>query len=178
MTHAVRPFSHLEVLNEQAKPVTLGELFGDGLVVVAFIRHFGCALCEEQVADLTPHKDAIERLGARLIFIGNGNPEHARNFRRRTGAENVYTDPARLAYRAFGMRHSKLGSMGLRAARSTLRAFRSGFKQGPFEGDPWQLGGVCVVQRKFVLYGYWSEYAGDKAPVDKVLAALRRAAQP
>ncbi len=128
--------------------------------------------------DLGSRRKEMESLGARLVIIGNGNPEHARTFSLRTGVENIYVDPARLVYGALGLKRSFRGTFGFRAARNTFLALRKGYRQGAFEGDPWQQGGTFVVSGERIAYAYRSERVGDYAPLSEVLRALRELQRP
>lgn len=117
----------------------------------------------------------IRRAGAELVLVGSGGARFARAFREEMGIEApVYVDTGRRAYAALGMRR---GAGSLRGALATVkhaaRALRGGFRQGPVQGDPWQLGGVLVVRPGGeIAYRHLSAAAGDHPPVGEVLAAV------
>jgi hypothetical protein len=120
-------------------------------------------------------QEAIRARGARLVFIGVGNRHFAEGFRRDLGlTEPLYVDTQRNSYRALGMKRGVLATLFTRATwRNQGRARAGGFRQKGVKGDPWQLGGVLVVQPGGrVAYRYLSETAGDHPPVAEVLAAL------
>ena len=88
-------------------------------------------------------------------------------------------DPELVAYRAAGLRRGRVELLSPRLARNAARALRAGFRQGGVQGDPWQLGGVFVIRPEAQLtYRYVSREAGDHAPVEEILAALERGAEP
>jgi hypothetical protein len=121
-------------------------------------------------------REAIERAGAALAFVGNGNRRFARAFAEELGIEvPVYADTGLAAYAALGMKRggvlTALASPSVVA--STARALRGGFRQKGVQGDAWQLGGVFVIAPGGeVRYAYTSDAAGDHPPVDAILAAL------
>jgi len=116
----------------------------------------------------------IHRLGAELIFLGNGTAEQARAFAEREGlTAPVLTDPQRSVYRAAGARR---GLSALRPAviRNALRARRGGFKQRGLAGDPLQLGGVLVIKAGGeVAWRHMSGALGDHPAAETILSVLR-----
>jgi hypothetical protein len=117
----------------------------------------------------------IRKAGAELVFVGNGNQHFGRAFREDLRIEApIYVDTERRAYEALGMRRgvgAAIGSLG--ALKNVARALKGGFRQGPVQGDPWQLGGVLVVRPGgAVTYRYLSRALGDHPRVDDAVAAL------
>jgi hypothetical protein len=113
------------------------------------------------------------------VFVSTGTPDMARDFREQQRVKaSIWVDPKRTAYRHLGYKRGPGSTVfSLAASRNALRAWRKGFRQGPVQGDPWQQGGVLVVRKGGqAVYGFASEEAGDMAPMDEVLAAVRSAA--
>ena len=116
----------------------------------------------------------IQSKGAELIAIGNGKPQFVQAF---IEDENipfpVYTDPKRLTYKALGFTRSIGATFRLSTLTSGVRAASSGHRQHALQGDPWQQGGLVVVNPAGdVLYHHINKDAGDHAPVEEVLAVL------
>jgi NAD(P)-dependent dehydrogenase (short-subunit alcohol dehydrogenase family) len=118
--------------------------------------------------------DEIRERGADLVIIGNGAGHFARAFREELDLDcPILVDPELKAYRAAGMRRGFVEALSPRVPLRGLQAFYSGARQDGLQGDPWQLGGVFVIQRAHRLtYAYRSGNAGDHPPVDDVLSAL------
>jgi hypothetical protein len=116
-------------------------------------------------------------MGAQLVFIGNGSPAQARDFRAAHASGcDVYTDPSRATYSALGAQRGVAATVGPSAARAFLRTLRGGFRQSTVQGDAWQLGGMLVVlPGDRVTYSHLSRHAGDHPPNEEVLAAVRAA---
>ncbi len=123
-------------------------------------------------------KAALEKGGATLVLLGNGKPHHAKWFLEDTGLDvPVYCDPELAAYAAAGLKRTVLSVFNPAALGAAVRAYRAGNRQTKTKGDPWQQGGVLVLDRrqgitKPVRYQHISGFAGDRVPMGKVLTAL------
>lgn len=170
--------AQIELLTPNAKPVFFGELWRERPAVIAFLRHFGCLMCFEQVADLTGIRPQIEAADARLCFIGNGNPLHAQVFQDQLRLPgDVYTDPGRVLYQRLTMRHGFFTSVNTTSARHARRAYERGFRQKSIQGDPWQQGGVVVVAPDAtVAFIQRFSVAGEPLDLVEVERAARRLA--
>jgi hypothetical protein len=136
--------------------------------------------CREQVAELRPHADEIEKAGARLVIVGNGWPAMAKDFAARAGlpaSATLLTDPSLQSYVAAGLKRSALLTLGPKGILPWLRARKKGFKQGRIKGDPWQQGGALVIARGGeVRFRQVSSGPSDQADPAALLSALRPAA--
>ena len=112
--------------------------------------------------------------GARLVVIGNGPPWSIKGFREKSGYDGaLYTDPDRACYRSLELRRDLRTTFSLATVRSALRAYRQGFRQTSLHGDPWQQGGVFVIQQDgTIIYSQVSEHAGDHPSIAAIRAAL------
>ena len=119
----------------------------------------------------------MERLGAGLAAVGVGNPTFAKGFRASTGYGGpLFVDEKGEAYRAAALRRMKPWQVvSPRMWRNAMRARKAGFRQTKMQGDPWQLGGTLVVAPgNRVLYAWQNTSADEDAPIEEVLAAIRR----
>jgi predicted methyltransferase len=86
----------------------------------------------------------------------------------------VFTDPDRSSYRLAGLKRS-LG-LGLRTLKHARRAIAAGNSQGKTAGDPWQQGGVLIVDPDgTVVWRHVNGEAGDHADIDAILGQLAAA---
>ena len=120
--------------------------------------------------------DELRATGAEVFVIGNGSPQFIDGFRETTGWQGpLYTDPSLEVYTAAGLKRGVLKTFNARAAIKAIGALRGGSRQGRTQGDEWQQGGVLVVvPGGDVIWTQVSEYAGDNAAVDDIVAAVRR----
>jgi hypothetical protein len=176
---SVQRLGQVEVLDIWGKPVFFRDLWKDQPTVLVLVRHFGCLYCHEHADTVVHAEAAIHAEGGRLVLLGNGNPTHAGEFMRRVGlSDRVYTDPARILYRALGMRHGMMRVYNLEVARNFRRATLAGYRNFGVRGDRWQLGGTVVIESTGnVAYRFVSELAGDHGSVSDVLFALKRVAR-
>jgi hypothetical protein len=125
-------------------------------------------------------RDEFEAAGVELTVIGQGRPEHARNFKEQHDLEfTLLVDPDRKTYKAAGTKVATAGELfGPRVALRGLRAVASErVVQGRTIGHPAQLGGVLVVAPGgAVTWSHLADDAGDNAPNAEVLEAARQAA--
>jgi peroxiredoxin len=185
-THAPRHVGELAdavVLDESGAPVRLGDVWRDLPAVLVFLRHYGCVFCRAHTVQFHRARERFAAAGARLITIGQGTPEEAREFRRvQSIALPVYSDPERRAYDAAGAKIATLNEIVSprivaravgHTVRSRLRQGSIAVHQGRIVDDPAQLGGVLVIAPDdSVRYAHMAEDASDNAAVDEVLAAV------
>jgi hypothetical protein len=128
------------------------------------------------VVQLHRRIDEIHAAGAEVHVIGNGSPTFIDGFRETSGWTGpIYTDPSLEVYKAAGLQRGVFKVLHPKAALAALGALRGGFRQGRTQGDTLQQGGVLVVAPSGeVLLSHVSEFAGDNASPDAILAALRR----
>ncbi len=93
------------VFDPEGRGVRLGQLWADRTVVLVFVRHFGCVFCRQQIAEISPLLDRVQRVGARIVVIGQGSIEEARVFRDNEKLRiPLLTDPSPPSYCALDMR--------------------------------------------------------------------------
>lgn len=167
---------HYELLDPLGKPIFLDAVLAGRPTLMCFLRHFGCLFCFEHASGLLTEQAALQKLGAQLVFVGNGNPAHAREFMQEYKLDGgVYTDPSRRLYAALEMRHGVNLTLNVQTARHARRAYQQGHRQRGVKGDPWQQGGnVAISAGGAILAVERAAIAGDLIPVRSVLTALHR----
>lgn len=169
----------IEVLDVGGSPVRLESLWADRPVALVFVRHFGCLFCQQQVDALQKARERLERDGARVVVIGQGSPEDAREFRDANGVTlPLYVDPSRASYCAVGLKRGFWSTLGPGAVARAVSALTSGYRQRRSSGDVLQQGGVVVMGpggREF--YRYASREAGDHPSIGKLQRVLDVAAR-
>lgn len=137
--------------------VALSSTWADRPALLLFWRHFGCSCGRDRAARLRDEHDAYVAAGARVVLIGQGEPERARVY----AAANAIPDPVVLlcdpderAYRAFGLREGGPIEVLFDAADGYLRCepelgremSRARLAAGrPNVDNPWLLPGEFVV---------------------------------
>lgn len=168
-----------QVLSLDGQLVRLRTLWSEAPTMTAFLRHFGCLFCHQQVHDVLAAVPAIVARGARVVLIGNGNTTEARRFFEAKGLPRegcvVLTDPERTAYQAAGAGRGIVSTfLNGGSQRAFARARAEGHRITGLFGDLTQLGAVLVTRPPTHLaYLHRSRFAGDHPAMDAVLEAIR-----
>ncbi|MEZ6187367.1 MAG: peroxiredoxin-like family protein [Planctomycetota bacterium] len=128
------------------------------------------------MAQVCAHHSTLRDAGVRLAFVGSGTPTMAQAFRDEAELPadvRLLVDPGLELYQALGFKRGILRVLGPGSVGSAIGAWRDGFRQGRTQGDPWQNGGVVVIQDGVLRYHYVSQRSGDHPSVAELLAAAR-----
>ena len=120
-------------------------------------------------------EDQVNAAGAKLVVVGNGQPEQAEWFAEDTGFDGeLYTDPTLETYNLLGMKSGMLTALNPVSTLRGMRAFAAGFRQTKTMGHALQQGGVIIVRPDgSIPYRYLSDSAGDHPDPQEILAVLR-----
>jgi peroxiredoxin len=125
-------------------------------------------------------REEFEAAGVRLAVVGQGRPEHARDFMEAQKVDlPTYVSEDRAAHKAAGTKKATLNE--LIGPRSVLRGLRTSaaerVHQGRVVGHPAQLGGVLIVKPDgSIPYVHLADDPSDNPPNEEVLEAARAAA--
>lgn len=169
----------VELMIAEGEPVLLSSLWEGKVLVLAFIRHFGCPQCKEMLAQLELVKPELVEKGLSLAVVTQGKPEETRVFcGERIPEVTCLSDPERKAYRAYGlgrgeMRQTVLSWRVMRANR--ILAKRKGWKpEMPPEGqDAFQMSGLFIIGPEGrIRLPYYYEDIADHPPVELLLQGV------
>ena len=127
---------------------TLASLASRGPLVLVFLRHFGCPLCQEMVADVAARRTAMADSGTTVVFVHMHPEPQAAAFFTRHGVSDLQrvSDPARTLYRAFGVPRARPTSwLSLGSLRHYLSAMRHGHMPKLVGGDVGQMSAVVRI---------------------------------
>jgi peroxiredoxin len=149
------------------RQLKLGQLWQKQPVIMVFLRHFACIACRAHADQIWQARANYEKTGAKLVFIGNGNPDFIAKFQEDLGMQEalVLTDPSLESFKAAGFRRSYFAILNPKVHAKVRQLKVQGYqypdtKEGG--GSKFQLGGVLAVDTKSkVLYHFRSEYLGD-----------------
>jgi hypothetical protein len=117
---------------------------------------------------------AIAALGARVVAVGTGSADQARNLIDAGMPFPCLVDGERRLYRVLGL--GRVGPATFLAPSTYVnywRAWRRGARQGQVTGDPGQLSGVAVLDADGRLrWRHVSRTIGDYPPVTDLLKIL------
>jgi hypothetical protein len=124
-------------------------------------------------------KKDIDAAGARLVFIGQATPRHAKAFRRRFAPDvQILADEERVSYKKAGaVRGGAAELIGPSVVLKGIgRSVRNRTAQGRPIGDVRQLGGTLIVMPDGTIpWSHMSRDAADNPSVDELLEALTEA---
>jgi len=157
-------------------PVELEERWRDGPLIVAFMRHFGCPFCREQLIQMTRAWDDIRSAGAGAVAIFQYRAESTRNFcHHRKIPFDCLGDPAKQAYDAVGLgrgRGKRREYLGPKAVKGWFRVACSGAVIGIPHGDIALRPATFVVRPGGeVVLAHYNE--DDRQPEGRVAARGR-----
>jgi peroxiredoxin len=117
---------------------TLATLASRGPLLLVFLRHFGCPLCQEMVSDVAARRDRLVGGGTTVVFVHMHPEPQAAAFFARYGVQDLQrvSDPNRTLYRAFDVPQARPSSW---LSLGTLRHYLSAIVRGGHR--PWLVGG-------------------------------------
>lgn len=165
-------------LSASNAPVSLGELTESAPVLLVFLRHFGCSFCRESLHDLSRNHGAIRERGVALGLVHLASETTAHQVLSPLGLDPVprWSDPEKHIYQAFGLRRGKvLEIFGPKVALRGLLGgaiLRYGFEHT--EGDPRQMPGVFLLEKRTILSGFIHASAADRPDYCRFIDRFRR----
>jgi peroxiredoxin len=127
-------------------------------ILLIFLRHFGCALCREMVADVARHRRAIDAAGMRVVFVHMHTEAMAARFFERYGLADAarVSDPDHRLYEAFGLTRARPTHWLNRTviARYLEAIFRRGHRPGYVGGDVLRMPGAFVVRNGDIVRSF------------------------
>ncbi|MFP4074196.1 MAG: redoxin domain-containing protein [Actinomycetota bacterium] len=169
----------------------LSEFWSDGPALLLFWRHFGCGCGIDRASQLHEAYDSYREAGARVVVVGQGEPERAAAYAEEYAIEcPVLVDPAGSAHDSYGLLEFTLPQVWYKVPYELFERYRTDPEHvatvfderyradnRPKVDNPWQQPGEFVVDADGVLQlTYRYQYCWD-FPDDRVLTtAIREAA--
>jgi peroxiredoxin len=163
-------FARCRLIADNGESVEAGDLWRDSKVMFVFLRHFACIACRAHAKQIWEKREAYEKSNTRVVFVGNGLPIYAAEFRKDMELEGIalYTDPTLESFRHCGFKRGFLNLVSAKSVMNAGKLFLQGHRQSSLDtkgGDHWQLGGVVVINPdNTVGFHFISEALGDFPP--------------
>jgi len=156
------------ILEEMAtnKGESLGSLSDRKLVLLVFLRHFGCTFCREALTDISKKRKEIEDVGTQIVFVHMTDSETADKYFARYNLEGAIhiSDPECRFYQAFGL--SKGTFSQLFGLATWIRGFDAGVLQGhgigAQIGDGFQMPGIFAIRNGVIKSSFVHKMASDR----------------
>jgi hypothetical protein len=147
-------------------------------LLVVFLRHFGCALCREVVADVARHRGAIAATGTAVAFVHMHPESRADAYFSEYGLGDVLrvSDPGRRLYQAFGLlRVAPTHWLSWAVLQRYIDAiFRGGHRPGYVGGDVLQMPGAFLLHKGQVVEAFRPESVAERFDVVAWVAFLEQ----
>src|SRR5438105_1388446 len=97
--------SQCTVLDLQGAAKPIAEFWAEQPAILVFLRHFGCIECHAQAKRIWTDHTKYESRGAKIVFIGNGQPHFIQMYKEDLGITDapIYTDPSLKSFEAAGL---------------------------------------------------------------------------
>jgi peroxiredoxin len=161
-------FQYAVVYDSTGAHVPISKFWSERTAILVFLRHFGCIACRSHAQDVWANREKLEKSGARIIFIGNGDSSYISKFREdfNLGDAPIYTDPSLRAFELGGFKRGVGYLLNSTSVKNGFELMSEGHRNGnPLNtktGSHFQLGGVIVVHPGTrVTYHYVSDALGD-----------------
>jgi peroxiredoxin len=169
----------IELVDGDDRPVLLGQLWAERPVVLLHLRHFGCILCRHYAGVLRDFHADFEALGVRLVAVGTGGRQYARDFvAERKIPYEVLVDKHMASHEVIRVKQGPfIGILKPRVLLAAVKAWRAGERQGKTGPNPFKYGAAHVIGPGNVLHYAWiNDDYHDNTPVDELLAIAAAAA--
>ncbi|KAM6946984.1 prostamide/prostaglandin F synthase [Lycodopsis pacificus] len=163
---------------ETGESVELQSLWQDQLVVLFFLRRFGCQVCWWMATEISKLEPDLRAGGVALVGLG---PEEfgLKEFMEGGFFEgSIYVDEHKTCYKDLGFkRYTALSvvpaALGKKVRDAAAKANAEGIK-GNFSGDLLQSGGMLIVAKggEKVLLHFIQDSPGDRVPLEDISKAL------
>ena len=127
---------------------TLASLAARGPLLLVFLRHFGCPLCQEMVADVAARRASLTASSTTVVFVHMHPEPQAATFFARYGVSDLQrvSDADRTLYQAFGVARARPTSwLSVGSLRHYLSAMWHGHLPKLVGGDVGQMSGVIRI---------------------------------
>ena len=166
----------MELLSSSGEAVRLSSLWGQGTLLLAFTRHFGCPQCKELLDQLGQYRSALQKAGIAVAVVTQAGPEETAAYCAQYAAElTCLSDRGRKAYTAYGlgkgsMRQTVLSLRVLRA-NERVRARKGWRPQMPPPGqDALLMSGVFIIGPDGrIRLPYYYDNIADHPPLELLL---------
>lgn len=174
----IEELSNIQVFASPDQQLTLGHLWKNQTAILVFLRHFACIACRAHASQVWGEREKYQKSGAKVVFIGNGQPNWIEKFREDLGIDKgvVLTDPSLRSFEAAGFKKGFFTLLQPQSAVNAAKLLMAGHSQkaaNKDSGSHFQMGGILAINtQNKPIYHYVSEALGD-IPEEPYLAIIR-----
>jgi peroxiredoxin len=161
----------IELKNDRGEQVRLSDYWKRRPLLLVFLRHLGCPLCFDHVAQLRTRYGDLEAAGLGAAAVTMGDAAQAAKFRESQNLPcDVLADPKLRSYQAYGLEKGALWQYA--GPQMWWRGLTSVLRYGAARpvGDVKQMPGAFVIdQDGKILYAHRAVHSGDHESYDEIL---------
>jgi peroxiredoxin len=149
------------------------EDFQTGKLAIFFLRHLGCPLCKENIAELTQAASSFAQLGAKLVAVAQATPKRAAEFSAKANLPFLLApDREKRLYALFQVNRGGFKEFTAPAVlKANIRATLKGHMHGRFEGDEFQVpAAFLLAPTGEVLFAHYGKDISDFGDINALLA--------
>lgn len=153
---------------------SLRDLSADRLVLVAFLRHSGCTFCRSMLADISAHRQQLNRAGTGIVLVHLERDEDVARLAEEYGLSDVprIADPQQQLYETFQLR--RMAPLELLNPVVWLKGFRTALLErhgfGRVTGDLLQMPGVFLVRDGQPVAGYRHRTPASSCDIEALIS--------
>lgn len=152
----------------------ISEMSHKGIVMLVFLRHFGCVFCREALMEIKKERSNWESKGIQVVLLYPSDKESGKEYLTQFDLLDIpsISDPSCSVYEKFGLGKGNFGQLfGL---KTFFRGFEAAAKS-PFPilkqvGDGFQMPGIFVLFKGQVRDSYIHRTASDRPDYNELLA--------
>ena len=167
-----RELGAITLIDADDQAYQLSDLWAEGPVVLIHLRHFGCILCRHYAGALRDFYGDFEALGAKLVAVGTGGRQYAREFiDERKIPYLVLVDKTMATHEVIHIKEGPWwGVFRPRVLWAALKALFAGNFQGKTGPNPFKYGAAHVIgPGGELVYAWVNDDYHDNAPVQTLL---------
>ena len=147
------------------------------IVLVVFLRHFGCIFCRKLLQTLKDNKSLLDEKKIDPILVTMSNSKTAQLYLNSYNIDqcDFISDSDRKLYRSFGVTRGKFYQIfGLKVWWKTfVLGVLQGYGFRRTVGDAYQMSGVFLIKESRVLKSFMPEYISDNFDLNEFLEKLK-----
>ena len=156
---------------------SIAELSKDRVVLVVFLRHFGCVFCREILFTLNKFKDQIsdKKIVLVVVHMLNNTDARVQLASYNLGDVDCVSDPDRNLYKSFGLRRGRLYQVfGLRVWwKGFVKGVLQGRGFGTEVGDILQMSGFFLLKDSKVIKSFIPEYISELPELPNFIGSIK-----
>ncbi len=171
------PLQETMKLMKTSNGIDVLSLSQNQLILLIFLRHFGCVFCRKSLVDLSQKKDIFLQSSVIPVFVHMTDNETAEKyFTQYNLEESIHvSDPECAYYLAFGLVKGRFSQLfGLRNAIKGFEIASKGIYPTLTQvGDGTQMPGMFMIRNGLVQESFIHKFAADQPDYNQLISCCK-----